>query len=125
MQDPDIPPAVVEEGETGGAVGVVHPIVAVMDAIASSIAAFTPLPWITVTAHTRVGDKAEGAVDAQVSAHPTHRLIPNLCQTARTRRQESLPLSTICFSWRRFRRQRASSTSRSSLLRAKRICWIT
>ena len=51
MQDPDIPPAVVE-GEASGDAGVVRPIVVarLTAATASSIAASTAHPWTTATA---------------------------------------------------------------------------
>jgi|SRR5581483_1419283 len=107
MQDPDIPPAVVEEGETGGAAGVVHPTVAVMDVIANSTAVSIPLPWIIITAPAQLGAKGEdGAVPA--SGRHSRPAIPNRCRIAKMPPREYLLSSTTFFSWRKFRRLRAS-----------------
>ncbi len=59
MQDPDIPPAVVE-GEASGDAGVVRPIVVARPTVAtaSSIAASTAHPWTTATAPRWAGTMA-------------------------------------------------------------------
>lgn len=89
MQDRDTPPAVVVEGETGGAVGVVHQVVAVMDVIVSNRAESIPPPWITATAHTLAEDKGAAAVAARASAHLFHSRNRNLCRNATAPTPES------------------------------------
>src|SRR5690349_6904536 len=110
MQDQDAPP--VEEGETGGGVGVVRAAqtqVDGQDAI-SSTRAFTQPRWITAIAplspETTTDRDRGGSVRA---LRPTIRNPnPILCRFAKTPPRASLASSTICSFRPRFRKPRAS-----------------
>src|SRR5215469_6678759 len=112
MQDQDAPP--VEEGETGGGVVAVRAAetrqAEAVPAVTSSMAAFTPLLWITATgrlwqAATTDQDRGD---NAQVLPPTTLRPSRSRCRHARTQPRESSASLTICSSRRRFRRRRAS-----------------
>src|SRR5215475_5726886 len=111
MQDPDIPPEVVE-GEIDGVADVVRPIVAAIPAtIVNSIAASTPLPWITTIARDREATPASArdaaAQDLRPLIHPSN---PLPCRSARTPIRASSRSSLTCSFLPRFRKPRASST---------------
>src|SRR5438067_11736003 len=108
MQDPDDPP--VEYGETGGGVAVVRSAVAgrAQVVIASRMAASIPPPWITVTArHLAAMDPGQ---DASVPAShlPTRKQSPSRCRNGKMLIRAFSPSSMTYFSWRKFKRRRAS-----------------
>src|SRR6266436_2790050 len=109
MQDPDDPP--VEEGEIGGGVVVVRPTAADTAAavIANSMAASTLPPWITVTARPSAATMGPG-VDASVPASHlrTHQRTPSHYRSVKMPIRAFSPSSMTYFSWRKFRRRRAS-----------------
>src|SRR6516164_7786945 len=114
MLDRDVPP--VAEEEAGGGAADAHRIIAEAveagrDAIVTTLtirAEFTPHPWTTTTApcsgmETTTGTRAAGL--ARDSVRPIIRRIRSRCPREKTRAHASLPSSTTCFSWRRFRKQ--------------------
>src|SRR5579872_1623306 len=114
MQDPDVPPVVVE-GETGGAEDGVRRT-AVVNPQGASVnrwqVEFTALPWTTATApHSTAATTMEPKTDA--SAPDSPRLIRSLIQSLyhnwmRAPVLASSPLWMTYFSRPRFRKRRAS-----------------
>src|SRR5919109_637743 len=120
MQDPGIPP---EEGETDGGEDVVHPIVVGTAAIASSTAVSIPLPWITVIVpHYPAEIPVAAEAVALVSGARIRLRNQNRCRTAKMRPREFLLSWMTSFSWQKFRKPRASSTSKSNSARRKKTC---
>src|SRR5215470_12889444 len=115
MLDRDVPP--VAEEEAGGGAADAHSIIAEAvgadrGAIATTLTirvGFIRHPWITATALCSGMEITTGTGVAGlglVSARLIIRRIRNRCPREKTRARASLPSSTTCFSWRRFRRQR-------------------
>src|SRR2546428_8034771 len=108
MQDPVDAPG--GEGGTGGGVAVGRPTVGgtTQAVIGSSMAASIPPPWITVTArHLAAMDPGQ---DASVPAShlPTRKQSPSRCRNGKMLIRAFSPSSMTYFSWRKFKRRRAS-----------------
>src|SRR5438270_7640546 len=113
MLDREIPLAVVEGETDGGGDGArpINIVAAPWAAIARSTAVSIPLPWTTAIAPDRAAATAPKVhADVRDSRLLTSPLILSRCLPTTMGRPAFLPSSTICFSWQKSRRLRASST---------------